>query len=503
MLGSTRALVGALAVAALVPGTAAAQAPAVVSPQVVHTGTGPTGYEVTFRIADASARRMRIKGEWFFSNAADIAAASAPPNPPSNNPNPRLPGQWQVGDFPLASPNTNAANWPVGEMVKDSSGGGGFTTPLPCGWFTYQFFKDCDAAAPALTGCNPLSDPSNPPWNTVGSIESTSQVYVPSDPAFKTDDNSWQAPAAAGQRGAISSILYPSPLSTTPGGNHYASIYLPPGYDANRATPYPLYVLTHGGGGNEIDWSTQGAMGPIVDNLINTGKIQPAVIVMPNNGGYTGAGFPSDVPNALLPYVQSHYNVSKLPSGEAISGLSGGAASVNSILFGNTTAFGYYGIWSVPSNVPGAGDPAYANPALKQLLGLEVVVGIQDIGANAGPFTAAMQQRLTAAAIPYRNFKIDGGHNWAYWRQILRDYLTQVAFRATTTSVVAKPGAVTVTVKSATAEPAVPTGTVSVGAVSAPLVNGTATFPVTASAGVVTVSYSGDALYNASSGAAT
>jgi hypothetical protein len=46
---------------------------------------------------------MRVKGEWFFSNASDIAAASAPPNAPSNNPDPRLPAHWQVGDFPLAT----------------------------------------------------------------------------------------------------------------------------------------------------------------------------------------------------------------------------------------------------------------------------------------------------------------------------------------------------------------------------------------------------------------
>jgi enterochelin esterase-like enzyme len=493
-----RILAAMLAAGALAPATAGAQAP-----QVVHTGTAPTGYEVAFKITDASARRMRIKGEWYFSNAADIAAASAPPNAPSNNPNPRLPSQWKVGDFPLGAPNTNAANWPVSDMVKDADGVWSFTTPLPSGWFTYQFYKDCDAAAPALTGCTALSDPANPPWNTVGSIENTSQVYVPSDPAFGTVDNSWQAPAPAGRRGTITSVLYPSPLSTNPVGNHYASLYLPPGYDANRATPYPLYVLTHGGGGNEIDWSTQGAMGPIVDNLIAAGQIQPSVIVMPNAGGYSGAGFPSDIPNALVPYMESHYNVSKLPSGRAISGLSGGAASVNTILFNNTTAFGYYGIWSVPSNVPAAGDALYANPALKSLLGFEVVVGRQDIGANAGPFTTAMQQRLTAAGIPYRNFNIDGGHNWYYWRQILRDFLTSVAFRATTTSVVATPGAVAVTVKPATEEPAVPTGTVTVGGVSAPLVNGVATIPVQAATGVVTASYSGDALYNPSSGSAT
>src|SRR3954462_12434044 len=105
------------------------------APQGVHTGTGRTGYEVTFRITDPSAQRMRIKGEWYFSDAADIAAASAPPNAPSNNPNPRLPSQWQVGDFPLAAPNTNAANWPVADMTKDANGVWSLTTPLPSGWF--------------------------------------------------------------------------------------------------------------------------------------------------------------------------------------------------------------------------------------------------------------------------------------------------------------------------------------------------------------------------------
>src|SRR4051794_7162860 len=92
------------------------------APVVTQTGTGPTGYEVTFRITDASAQRMRIKGEWYFSSAADIAAASAPPNLPSNNPNPRLPTQWKPGDFPIGSPNNAGANWPVHDMVKGADG---------------------------------------------------------------------------------------------------------------------------------------------------------------------------------------------------------------------------------------------------------------------------------------------------------------------------------------------------------------------------------------------
>src|SRR3954452_14852780 len=178
------ALVGALLMAAaLSAATAHAQVPAVVSPQVVHTGTAPTGYEVTFRIGDASARRMRIKGEWFFSDEAHSSF-----DPPTSEG--RLPSQWKPGDFPLGSPNTTDPNWPVADMVKGSDGVWTYTTPLPSGWFTYQFYKDCNAAAPLLAGCTAMPDPSNPPWGTtIASTAPNSQVYVPSDPAFGTEDN--------------------------------------------------------------------------------------------------------------------------------------------------------------------------------------------------------------------------------------------------------------------------------------------------------------------------
>src|SRR3954452_21672501 len=145
-------LVGALVLAAgLAPAATQAQTSSL-APQVVHTGTAPTGYAVTFLISDATATRMRIKGEWFFSDAAHSSF-----NPATSEG--RLPSQWKIGDFPLATPNTTDPNWPVADMVKDANGVWTYTTPLPSGWFTYQFYKDCDAAAPALTGCTALSDP--------------------------------------------------------------------------------------------------------------------------------------------------------------------------------------------------------------------------------------------------------------------------------------------------------------------------------------------------------
>jgi enterochelin esterase-like enzyme len=493
-------LVGALAMAAaFAPAAAHAQTPAVVSPQVVHTGTAPTGYEVTFRISDASARRMRIKGEWFFSDEAHSSF-----DPPTSEG--RLPSQWKAGDFPLATPNTTDPNWPVADMVKGADGVWTYTTPLPSGWFTYQFYKDCDAAPPLLTGCTAMADPANSPWGrTSNSVAPNSQVYVPSDPAFGTEDNSWQAPAPVGQRGKLEAVDYPSTQSATPVGSHDLVVYTPPGYDPNRATPYPLFVLSHGGGENGMGWTTQGVMQHIVDNLVNAGTIQPSVIVMTNANGLSGGnvGYGADLRDSVFPYMESHYNVSKTPSGRAYAGLSAGGNRGNALLANYTTLLGYYGIWSC-CNVPGAirpvGDPFYANPNLKMLLGLQIAIGKQD---PVRSFANTEMAGLTAAGVPFTTYFANGGHEWSFWRPALREFLTHFAFRTTKTSVVAAPGAVKVTVTPATAQPAVPTGTVAVGDVSVPLVNGSATIPVRAATGTVNVTYSGDKFYNASSGSTT
>jgi enterochelin esterase-like enzyme len=502
------ALVSALVLSAgMTPAIASAQAPEVMSPQVVHTGTAPTGYEVTFRFSDPTATRMRIKGEWAFSSEADSGFSPATAAG-------RLPSQWKPGDFPLQSPNTTDPNFPVFDMLKDAATGvWSFTTPLPSGWFSYRLYRDCNATAPGLAGCTALSDPLNPPWNTSGSIERSSQVYVPSDPAFGTIDYSWQARAPLARRGALASVSYPSPTSTSPIGSHDLVVYTPPGYDPNRATPYPMLVLTHGGGEHELDWSTQGVMAPIVDNLIAAGKVQPLIVVNTNANGLPGgnAGYAADLRNAVFPFMESNYNVTRSPNGRAFAGQSAGGGRANEMLFNNTTALGYVGVWSccLFSPVPPVGDANYAKPDLKNLLGLHVAVGNQD--PVRVPATVEMAG-LTSAGVPFTSYFTNGGHEWFFWRQALRDFLTRVTFRATKTLVTAEAatGALSATVLPATAEPAAATGTVQFMAGSKPLgapvpvVSGTARLVITDSAGASAISavYSGDVLYNASTSAA-
>jgi enterochelin esterase-like enzyme len=481
------------------------------SPEVIHTGTAPTGYEVTFRYYDPSATTVQIRGEWYFSNAANTTTTSSAGT---------LPSQWAPGDFPIAFPNQGpAANWPVAQMTLNSSTGvWSYTTPLPSGTFTYGFYVNCTSPPPALTGCTELADPSNPPWNTrggvsSGSVEPDSQVYVPSDRRFGTPNMSWEAPNRR-VHGSLFDVSYPDPQSTDPVGSHPLAIYLPPGYNPHRRVPYPTLYLSHGGGGNEVDWTTQGVANRIIDNLIAGRMVQPMVIVMTdfNNLGSCNlfppdedaSCYATDVSNYVIPYVNAHYNVSTYANDRAFAGLSLGGLAANYLLFNDTTLFGYFGSWSIANlGAPATTSAQWQNPALKTRLGIELGGGNFD--ELTIPGLDSYEATFTSFGIPFTDVRIDGGHEWYTWRQLLYDYATTMAFRHTTTSLQAV-GArrLVATVSGDTTEPVPPGGTVQFYVngqkVGHPrrVVRGRAFLPRFGGGGSVTATYSGDNYYNAS-----
>jgi len=112
--------------------------------------------------------------------------------------------------------------------------------------------------------------------------------------------------------------------------------------------------------------------------------------------------------------------------------------------------------------------------------------------------------------VPFVSYNVNGGHNWSYWRNALREFLTKVAYRATSTAVTVQrsPAGVvlTATVTPATAEPATPTGTVQFSVdgqaygAPRPLHDGVAeiVIPARDTGAAYGASYSGDQYYNAS-----
>ena len=59
-------------------------------------------------------------------------------------------------------------------------------------------------------------------------------------------------------------------------------VYMPPDYDKNARGRYPVLYLLHGWGENEEDWSKQGRVDLMMDNLLAAGKVKPMLIVMDN-----------------------------------------------------------------------------------------------------------------------------------------------------------------------------------------------------------------------------
>jgi enterochelin esterase-like enzyme len=453
-------------------------------PQVIHTNQGPTGYEVTFRYYNPSATTVLIAGAWSFGSEASEAndengvpasasgtstvSAVTPPGAPI------LPQDWKPGDFQLPSQNEPSDNWPISSMTEDKATGiWSYTVPLPSGWYDYHFLPGCTSATGSK--CTTVTDPANPPQLTAcatcnqSSTEPFSSVYVPSDPRFGTQNLSVQSnDLPASKTGKLVDLSIPDTQSST--GSTNLAVYTPPGYDPNRSTPYPLFVLTHGGGENELAWPDRGHVEQIVDNLLAEHKIQPMVIVMPNGVGT----FTTDVTNEIIPWVNQNYDVSTTSSGRAFAGTSAYGSQANAFLFGDTSEFGYYGPWSPAGDAPavtfsGGGaaptTPAYQAPALQQVLGIDLAIGRYDVGGNQPQLTATNEREgFLLDGVNFRWFSVDGGHTWTFWRLTLQDFLLHTGFRTTSTTATLTAGATTDSVSASvtadTTEPATPTGTV-------------------------------------------
>jgi enterochelin esterase-like enzyme len=418
-----------------VAGSGSSQAQATTSgfsPVVQRTGKPPTGYTVTFRYRNPRAKSVYLEGEWYFSSPGHASPYSSQG---------LLPTQWEPGDFPLGWPNiATTAGWPLSNMKKDPrTGVWSYTAPLPSGEFNYSFAVNCtDAEMASATGCPTISDPSNPPWNdrhgvSVGSVEPTSQVYVPSDPAFHTVNYWWQAPTSP--HGALRDVTYAAlsgTSSSSPGAN-YLAVYTPPGYEPHRSTPYPTLYLSAGYVSNEVDWSTRADAASILDHLIDKGQVEPMVVVMTNFAwaafglaACSGDGYDQNLISRVIPFVQSHYDVSAEPSQRAFAGLSCGGGLAVSLLLDDPNEFGYYGAFSpYPGNLS-ALTPAQASSIKK----VQVLVG----GGKDDPIHFYAQEDVAAlnkVGIKFFSDFINGGHDWYVWRILLHDFLARVAFRPT------------------------------------------------------------------------
>ncbi len=144
----------------------------------------------------------------------------------------------------------------------------------------------------------------------------------------------------AGGSTVLDHPLYASTLSLS---TSY-SIMLPPGYDGS-ARRYPVLYMLHGVAGDSTEWQSIGLL-EAADRLIQDGKIEPMLIVLPNGGANywvnhaDGARWGDYLVNDVVASVDREYRTIPDRADRAIGGLSmGGEGALRTAML-NPDVFG-------------------------------------------------------------------------------------------------------------------------------------------------------------------
>ena len=216
------------------------------------------------------------------------------------------------------------------------------------------------------------------------------------------------------------------------------TVYTPYGYETS-GKKYPVLYLLHGAGGDEEAWSSMGRAAQILDNLIEQGKAEPMIVVMPNGNPNQQAaqtmGLPvtqmnwRDPANAnayvrslceeIVPFIQKQYRVIAKPEKRAIAGLSmgGGHTIAASQLY--PSMFDYICPLSMGANP--------TEESIKQLQGLKkdgyklywLACGNTDFLFESAK---TLDKTLTEQGLKHTFFVSEGGHTWANWRLYLNTF---------------------------------------------------------------------------------
>ena len=219
-------------------------------------------------------------------------------------------------------------------------------------------------------------------------------------------------------------------------------VYLPQGYDSGNAARYPVLYMLHGLGGNQTDWEADGLFSTASD-LIAAGEIPPMIIVTPaGESGYwmdhanNGPRFGTYVSKDLVSLIDRSYRT--LPNGatRAIGGMSMGGHGALQLALNNPGEFGIVGAHSVALRRKDQafsffGDATYyqahdpvsivkSRPSAARQLVIWVDIGRGDEWSAAA---TQFHDQLVSQNVQHAWTTGSGGHDAAYWRGHVADYL--------------------------------------------------------------------------------
>lgn len=371
-------------------------------PTVIADPDSPTGYTGRFVYYNATATSVRFVADIMLRNWADRTDTRV------YSPFEYKPGLMRGGGaYDVQMTNLGDGYWAT-------------EVPLAAGPNQYWFYVNNNTNLW-------VADPANAPIFAPDGLTGTQRrafnaVYVPYDSAKQNyaplAERVIANPRPDSAKGTWSYVPVPGLTPLANGTQRTLGVYLPPGYDPNRTQPYKTIYLQHGSGQDQSDWLNIGSVPIIMDNLLQDGATEPAVVVT-TNSQYLGGSPYNNLTNIVVPFVESNYNVSTDRMDRAFAGLSMGASMTTQIINNNPLRFGYYGVWSFRAGI----NPNTAN--LDQAY-VHIGCGVWD-NLNLCPTPA--QLGLLDGKVNYKYTDLAGGHDFNAWPQLFaifaRDHLWQ------------------------------------------------------------------------------
>lgn len=205
------------------------------------------------------------------------------------------------------------------------------------------------------------------------------------------------------------------------------AVYLPAGYDRDKT--YPLVMVSHGGGGNEADWPSQGGIANIMDNLIAKGETEEAILVCMNNSVYEWkyAKIAENCEKRIIPLIEQIFNVSKDPHHRAFCGLSMGSMTTLYMYMHRSHVYDYYGAFS--GGLAGGEHFTLSDPHLKDVT-LMIGTAEEDIAYNEREIGVPPTIRaLKAKGLPYIPYFTTGSHDWFCWQKMFTHFAKKVLWK--------------------------------------------------------------------------
>ncbi|MEI3848999.1 MULTISPECIES: alpha/beta hydrolase-fold protein [unclassified Microbacterium] len=295
-----------------------------------------------------------------------------------------------------------AGSWPRTPMTKQDDGRWRLTMPVEAGSYYYKFVVE---GVDHKDETNPTTVFSEPNWST---------FQVPGDETLRGE---YTTPVAPELRGNVEVMSYTSTANGNPERSAY--VWTPPGYDAEREEPYPVFYLQHGGGQTWTDWIEVGFAAQILDNHYAKGNIVPMVVVMANGNG---VNFPNEITQRITVAAEAQYNVSSEGEDRALAGLSMGSGATLTTLWAHPGEFAYISGMSAFGSVPAGADVAAINEGTKLL---RIYSGdVQDFTYGA---TLSLISSMTNRGVEHEFAPIiPGPHSWDVWQKSLIDLLPRL-----------------------------------------------------------------------------